>query len=154
MAPVPAPAPPTTAAPTAPAINKRERLKQKRTSRKNLFRRKKKKIQGNPTPVKSAAAKGARSKSNKASKPYSLPGDKVVSKKEMRLAIMTLFLQNFLNAKMKEWGNVAIKVTVTLNTECQTIMHVIEDIVNDQEIKAQEGMKDLETSWEGLTFSI
>ena len=33
-------------------------------------------------------------------------------------------------------------------------MHVIKDVVNDQDGKAQEGMKELKTSWEGLTSSI
>ena len=88
-------------------------------------------MQGNPTLVKCAAAKGRRSKSKKVSKPNYLPGDKVVSEKEMRLAIKDLLLQNFLNAKMKEWGIIAIKVTSTLKTELQTVMHVIEDVVND-----------------------
>ena len=30
-------------------------------------------------------------------------------------------------------------------------MHVIEDVVNDRDSKAKEGMKKLEKSWEGLT---
>ena len=102
MAPVLASAPQANTAPTAPAINKRGSLKQKRTSRKNIFREEKKKIQGKPTPTNFSTAKGARSKSKKASKPNSLPGDKVVSEKYMRLAIKALLLQNFLNAKMKE----------------------------------------------------
>ena len=41
-----------------------------------------------------------------------------------------------------------------LNMERQMVMHVIEDVVNDQYGKAQEGMKDLETSLEGLTSLI
>ena len=142
MAPVLASAPPGPVAPKAPAISKRGRPKRKRTSRQTIFRERKKKIQGNPTPVKRAATKGARSKAKKASKPNSLPGDKVVSEKEMRLA------------KMKEWVKIAIEFASTLKTECQTVMHVIEDVVNDQDGKAQEGMKELETSWEGLTSSI
>ena len=96
-----APEPPATAAPTAPAINKRGRPKQKRNSRQSIFRGEKKNMQGNPTHVKRTAAKGARSKVKKASKPNSLLGDKVVSEKEMRLAIKALLLQNFLNANMK-----------------------------------------------------
>ena len=120
----------------------------------NSFRGNKNKIQGTPTPVKRAATKFARSKAQKAPKPNSLPGDKVVSEKEMRLATKALLLQNFLNTKMKEWGKISIEVASTLNTERQTVMHVIEDVVNDRDGKAQEGMKKLETSWEGLTLSI
>ena len=97
-----APEPLATASPMAPAINKRGRLKRKITSQQNIFRGKKKKIQGTPTPVKHAATKGARSKAKKAPKPNSLPGYKVVSDKEMRLTIKVLLLQNVLNAKMKE----------------------------------------------------
>ena len=70
------PAPPATAAPMAPAINKRGRPNQKRNSRRTLFRGKKKKMQGSPTPVKRATVEGARSKAKKAPKPNSLPGDK------------------------------------------------------------------------------
>ena len=103
MAPVLAPAPPATAAPTAPSINNRGRPKRKRTSHQLFFKGEKKKIQGNPTPVKHASAKGVRSKAKEASKPDSLSRDKVVSEKEMCLAIKSLFLQNFLNAKMTEW---------------------------------------------------
>ena len=55
-----------------------------------------------PTTLKLAATKGARSKAKKASKPNSLPGDKVVSKKEIRLTIKALLPQKLLNAKMKE----------------------------------------------------
>ena len=72
------------------------------------FRGKRNKIQGKSTHVKCAAAKGTRSKSKKASKPDSLPGDKVVSDKEMRPVIKDLLLQNFLNTKMKEWGKIFI----------------------------------------------
>ena len=72
----------------------------------------------------------------------------------MRLAIKALLLQNFFKAKMKEWGKIAIKVTLTLKTELQTVMHVIKDVVIDQNVKAQEGMKELETYWEGLNLSI
>ena len=100
MAPGMAPAPPATAAPTAPAINKRGSTKQKITSRENIFRGKKNKIQGNPTPVKRVAKKSTRSKAKKASKPNSLLGDMVVSFKEMRLAIKALLLHNLLNAKL------------------------------------------------------
>ena len=57
MVPVLAPAPPATAAPTTPDINKRVHPKRKITSRKKLLRGKKKKMQGNPTPVKSTAKK-------------------------------------------------------------------------------------------------
>ena len=110
-----------------------------------FFRGKKNKMQGNPTPVNCAAAKGARSKSKKASKYNSLPGDRVVSNKEMCLAIKALLIQNFLNAKMKEWGEIVIEVASTLKTERRTVMHIIEDVVNDQYVKAQEGMKDLKT---------
>ena len=46
-----------------------------------FFRGKKEKMQGNPTHVKSAATKVARSKAKKASKPNSLPVDKFVSEK-------------------------------------------------------------------------
>ena len=63
------------------------------------------------------AKKGTRSKLKKASKPDSLPGDKVVSKKEMCLEIKDLLLQKFMNAKMKEWGKIVIEVTPTFNTE-------------------------------------
>ena len=72
----------------------------------------------------------------------------------MRLAIKALLLQNFLNVKIKEWGKIAIKVASTLKIERWTVMLVIEDVVNDQDGKVQEGMKELETSWEGLTPSI
>ena len=61
-------------------------------------------MQGNPNPVKRSATKGARSKAKKASKPNYLPGDKVISEKEMRFAIKALLIQNFLNSKMEEWG--------------------------------------------------
>ena len=108
MAPVLAPLPQATAAPTAPAINNRGRLKRKRTSRQTFFMGNKKKIQGKPTPTNFSTAKGARSKSKQASKPNSLPGGKVVSEKEICLAIKALLLQNFLNAKIKEWGKIAI----------------------------------------------
>ena len=47
-----------------------------------------------------------------------------------------------------------IKVASTLKTDHQTAMHAIEDYVNDQDGKAQEGMKELETSWERLTLSV
>ena len=47
---------------------------------------------------------------------------------------------------MKEWGKIAIKFASTLKTERWTVIHVIEDVVNDQDGKAQEGMKELETS--------
>ena len=104
--------------------------------------------------MKCAAVKGVRSKAKEASNPNSLPGDKVVSKKEMRLAIKALLLQKFLNVKMKEWGKIAIKILSTLNTERQMVMHVIEDVMNDQDGRAQEGMKELDTSWEALTSSI
>ena len=92
--------------------------------------------------MKNAAAKDARSKTKKAPKPNSLPGDKVVSKKETRLIIKALLLQKLLYAKMKEWGKITIKVASTLNTEHQTFMYVIEDSVNDRYSKAQEGMKE------------
>ena len=72
----------------------------------------------------------------------------------MCLTIKDLLVQNFLNENTKKWEKVAIKVASTLKTECRTFMHVIKNIVNDQDRKAQEGMKDLETSWEGLTLSI
>ena len=111
-------------------------------------------MQANPTPVKRAATKGARSKSKKASKPSPLPGDKVVSEKEMCLTIKVLLLQNFLNAKMKEWGKITVEVALNLKMELRTVIHTIEDVVNDQYGKAQEGVKELETSWEGLTSSI
>ena len=54
-------------------------------------------MQGKPTLVKRAVAKGARSKAKKASKPNSFPGDKVIYKKEMCIAMKALLLQNFLN---------------------------------------------------------
>ena len=104
--------------------------------------------------MKRADVKGARSKVKNASKPNSLPGEKVVSEKEMRLTIKALLLQNFLNAKMKEWGKIVIEVALNLKMERRTVMHTIEDAVNDQDGKAQEGVKELETSWEGLTSSI
>ena len=88
-------------------------------------------MQGNPTPVNCAAAKGARSKSKKASKTDFLPGDKVVSEKDMRLEIKALLLQNFLHVKMMEWGKIEIKVLLTLKTKRQMVMHAIEDVVND-----------------------
>ena len=72
----------------------------------------------------------------------------------MRLAIKALLLQNFLNAQMKECGKIAIKVVLTFKTEHRTVMRVIKKVVNEQEGKVQEGMKELETSWEGLTSSI
>ena len=86
-------------------------------------------------------------------KPNSPPGYKVISEKEMHFKIKSCFLQNFFNAKMKEWVNIVIKVALTLNMERWMVMHIIEDIVNDRYSKAQEGMKELETSWEGLTLS-
>ena len=104
MTPVLAPRPPATAAPMALAITKRGRPKRKKTSRKTLFSLKKNKMKGNPTTVNCAATKGARSKAKKASKPNYLPGDKVISEKEMRFAIKALLIQNFLNSKMEEWG--------------------------------------------------
>ena len=154
MTPVLAAAPPVTATTTAPSINKRGSQKQNRDSRQTLFRVDKKKIQVTPTPVKCASAKGASSKAKKSSKPGSVPGDNVISEKEMWLAIKALLLQNFLNAKMKEWGKIAIEVALNLKMERRTVMHTIEDAVNDQDGKAQEGVKELETSWEGLTSSI
>ena len=33
------------------------------------------------------------------------------------------------------------------------VMHIIKDVLNDQNIKAQEEMKDLEISWEVLDLS-
>ena len=72
----------------------------------------------------------------------------------MRLEIKALLLQNLFKAKKRERGKIAIKVTSTLNTEIQTVMHVIKDVVNDQNGTAQEGMKELETYWEGVTLSI
>ena len=89
----------------------------------------------------------------KASKPNSLPGEKVVSEKDMRLEMKAPFLQNFLNVKTKEWGNIVIKVASTLKKERQTVMHVIKGVMNNRDGKAQEGMKELDTSWERLTFS-
>ena len=136
MAPVLSPAPPVTAAPTAPAMNKRGHPNQRRTSQKTIFRGNKKKIQVKLTPVKCAAAKGARSKAKKASKPNSLPEDKVVLEKEMRLAIKALLLQKFLNAKIKEWRKITIEVASTLKTDLRTVMHVINDVVNDRDDKA------------------
>ena len=102
MAPVIAPEPPTTASPTASEINMRGHPNKNRTPRRNLFRGKKKKIQGTPTPMKRAATKGAKLQEEKVSKPNYLPGDKVVSEKDMRLAIKALLLQKFLKSKMKE----------------------------------------------------
>ena len=75
--------------------------------------------------MKRAATKGARSKAKKASKPDYLPGDKVISEKEMCLTIKALLLQNFLNVKMKEWRKITIKVASTIKTELQTVMHFI-----------------------------
>ena len=72
----------------------------------------------------------------------------------MRLKIKALLLQLFLNAKMKEWEKIAIKFASKFKTEIRTVMHVIEDAVNDRDGKARDGMKELETSWEGLTSSI
>ena len=104
--------------------------------------------------MKYTVTKGAGSKSEKASKPNSLPGYKIVSDKEMRLTIKALLIQNFLNTKMKEWGKIEIEVALTLKTKHPTVMHVIEDVVNDQDGKLQEWMKELETSWVGLTLPI
>ena len=126
-----APEPPATAAPTAPAINKRGHPKQKITSQQTIFRGKKNKMQGNPNPVKRSATKGARSKAKKASKPSPFPGYKVISEKEMRLSIKDLLLQKLLNTKMKEWGKIAIEFASNLNIDHQTVMHVIKDVVND-----------------------
>ena len=75
--------------------------------------------------MKRAAAKGARSKAKKSSKPDSLPEDKVVSEKEMRLTIKAILLQNSLNARLKVWWKIAIEVASNLNTERRTVMHVI-----------------------------
>ena len=100
--------------------------------------------------MKRAATKGARSKAKKASKTNSLPVDKVVSEKDMILAIKALLLQNFLNVKMKEWGKISIEVVSILNMERQTVMHAIEDVVNDRYGKTQDGMKELEIYWEGI----
>ena len=102
--------------------------------------------------MKRAAAKGAMSKAKKPSKPNYLPGDKVISKKEMRLATKALLLQKLLNARMKEWGKIVVEFVSTLNTECQTFMNVIKDSVNDQEGKAEEEKKELDTSWGGSNF--
>ena len=93
--------------------------KTKENFTKNLFRGEKKKMQGNPTPVKCASTKGARSKAKQASR------HKVVSEKEMCLAIKALLLQNLLNVKMKEHGCITIKFTSTLKTEHRTVVHVI-----------------------------
>ena len=111
-------------------------------------------MQGKPTLVKRAVAKGARSKAKKASKPNSFPGDKVIYKKEMCIAMKALLLQNFLNWNIKEWGKIDIEVASTFNMELQTVMHVFEYVVDGWYGKAQEWMKELETSWEGLTSSI
>ena len=111
-------------------------------------------MQITPTTVMRSATKGERSKSKKASKPNSLPGDKVVSEKEMRLAIKALLFQKILNAKMNEWGKIAIKIASNLMTEHRTVMHITKYVVNCRDGKAPEGMKELETSWEGLTSSI
>ena len=125
-------APAATTVPRELDINKRGHPKWKRNSGQNIFRWKEKKIQGNLSPVKRADVKGARSKVKNASKPNSLPGEKVVSEKEMRLTIKALLLQNFLNAKMKEWGKIAIEVASTLNMDIRMVMHVIKDATNDQ----------------------
>ena len=101
MDPVLAPVPPATAAPMSPAINNIGRLKQKRTSQRNIFREKKKEMQGTPTPVKRAVTKYVSSKAKKASKPNYIPGDKVVSEKDISLTIKALILQNFLDEMMK-----------------------------------------------------
>ena len=111
-------------------------------------------MQVTPTPVKHTNTKFARPKAKKASKPNSLPEDNVVSEKEMRLAIQALLLQSFLNMKMKEWGELAIKVASNLNMERQMLIHIIKDFVNDKNGKAQEGLKELEASWEGHNSSI
>ena len=111
-------------------------------------------MQVNPTPVKRATAKSVRSKAKKVSKPNSLLGDKVVSEKEMRLAIKALLFQKILNAKMNEWGKIAIKIASKIMTEHRTVMHITKYVVNCRDGKAPEGMKELETSWEGLTSSI
>ena len=75
--------------------------------------------------MKRASTKDARLKAIKASKPNSLPGDKVIYKKEMRLTIKALLLQNFLNANTNEWENFTIKVAPTLKTELRTVIYVI-----------------------------
>ena len=80
--------------------------------------------------MKRAAAKGARSKAKKASKPNSFPGDKGIYEKEMCIAMKALLLQNFLNSNIKEWGKIDIEVASTLNMEIQTVMHVVEDFVD------------------------
>ena len=63
----------------------------------------------------------------------------------MRLTIKVLLLQNFLKSKKKEWVNILIEIASILKTERRTVMHVIKYIVDDQDGKTQEGMKDLET---------
>ena len=92
MAPELVPAPTATAAPTTPAINKIGLPNQKRTSQKILFSGKKNKMQGNPTLVKYADVKFARSNAKRSSKPNSLPGYKVVYEKEIRLEIKALLI--------------------------------------------------------------
>ena len=72
----------------------------------------------------------------------------------MRLSIKALLLQKILYKEMKEWGKIVIEVMPTLKTERRTAMHFIVDVVNDRYGKAQEGTKELEISWEGLTSSI
>ena len=97
--------------------------------------------------MKCAAAKGAIIKGRRRPQNTILYQEtRFVSEKEMRIAIKAHLLQSFSNAKMKEWGNIAIKVALTLKTRRQTVMHAIEDVMNDRYGKAQEGMKELETS--------
>ena len=64
----------------------------------------------------------------------------------MSLAIKALLLQKLLHVKMKEWGEIMIEVASNLKMDRRTVMHVIKCIVNDRYGKAQEGMKELETS--------
>ena len=47
-----------------------------------------------------------------------------------------------------------IKVALNLKMERRMIVHVIKDVLNVQDGKAQEGMEELETSLEGLNFSL
>ena len=103
-------------------------------------------MRGNPTHVKPASEKGARSKAKKASKSNPFPVDKVVSEEEIRLVIKALLLKKILYAEMKEWGKIAIEFMSNLKMKRQTVMHLIKQVMNDQDGKVQEGMKELETS--------
>ena len=63
-----------------------------------------------PKSKKGAAAKVARSRVKKASSPSSLPGEKNLSKKEMRIAISALLATHHPNALKKYCRKIAINI--------------------------------------------